>query len=302
MLPRFRHLSILAALPLLALILFHGPLRAAEDDFGLLVMAHGGSPEWNASVHAAVAPLSEAFRVEVAFGMADADSLQEAVATLEARGARRIGVVRLFIDGASFRQRTEEILGLRPGAAPREDDFQPPAHSMATYRIASTASFAVVPDGLNVAPEVDRVILDRARALSESPESETLVLIAHGAGDPASNARLEALMVDRARLAEQELSFRRVVALTLAEDWEALRAVQERAIRATVAAASDGDGTAIVVPFRLSGFGPYHDVLAGLDFHADGTGLLPHPAIGAWLRRQVDELAEASFRYPDHPE
>ena len=49
-------------------------------------------------------------------GTADAASLQEAVAELESRGVREIGVVRLFVSGDSFLDRTEQILGLRAGA------------------------------------------------------------------------------------------------------------------------------------------------------------------------------------------
>jgi sirohydrochlorin ferrochelatase len=142
------------------------------------------------------------------------------------------------------------------------------------------------------------VILDRARALSTAPKQEDLVLIAHGAGDAASNARIESLMAARSHRAQAELGFRRVVALTLAEDWDDLRPAQERQIRATIEAADEDGGVAIVVPFRLSGFGPYHDVLDGLDFRADGKGLLPHPAIGDWLLRQANELAAGKFRPP----
>src|SRR5262245_3333860 len=65
------------------------------DGYGVLVMAHGGGPEWNQTVLDAVAPLRSQAPVEVAFGMADACSLQEGVRKLEAQGVRNIGVVRL---------------------------------------------------------------------------------------------------------------------------------------------------------------------------------------------------------------
>ena len=74
----------LQQLAITAFLLLFSPLAAlaAEpgvgDGFGVLVMAHGGGPEWNQSVLDAVAPLGERHPVEVAFGMADACSIREA--------------------------------------------------------------------------------------------------------------------------------------------------------------------------------------------------------------------------------
>jgi len=70
-------------------------------------MAHGGPPEWNEAVLESVKPLKAKYDVEVAFGMADAASLQESVQKLEARNVRKIGVVRLFVSGeTSSRKRS----------------------------------------------------------------------------------------------------------------------------------------------------------------------------------------------------
>jgi len=89
---------------------------AAEPDLGVLVMAHGGGAKWNGEVSTMLTPLRADYPLEIAFGMADAASLQEAVGRLEARGVRRIAVVRLFISGESWFERTQQILGLRAGA------------------------------------------------------------------------------------------------------------------------------------------------------------------------------------------
>lgn len=47
----------------------------------------------------------------------------------------------------------------------------------------------------------------------------------------------------------------------------------------------------IVVPFRLSGFGPYAEVLEGLEYEADGRGLLPHPQLSEWIRQSAAQAA-----------
>lgn len=279
-----------------------GALAAApaQDDYGVLVMAHGGSPEWDATVEAAVEPLRAELNVEIAFGMADADRMQAAIAELERRGARRIGVVRVFIDGDSFLERTEKILGLRPGAPPVEErqESRIPGMQMATYRLQSASAFALQREGLNEAPETDRILLARARALSREPGREMLMLISHGAGTAAENESQRAQMHARTRLLAAELDFARIVFHALAEDWPELRGASEAAIRADIAAAHDEGLTPIVVPFRLSGFGPYAEVLEGLDYRADGTALLPHPALTDWIRRHAEELRARPFVRP----
>jgi peroxiredoxin len=296
--------------------------RGRVGTFGVLVMAHGGAPEWDRAVVDAVArarttagPREPAIDapVEIAFGMADAASLQEAVSRLEARGVDRIGVVRLFVSGESWLERTRQILGLARGAPPRPPTPPPappvpdgsPAHArhrMEFWRLEARARFATNVDGLLDDDAMGDVIARRAVALSRAPEDEDVLVLAHGPGDDAENerwlARLRSLLpaVSRAR------PFRRVEAATLREDWPEARAAAEASIRAYVARANDEDGRAIVVPFRVHGFGPYARVLEGLDPVADGQGLLPDPAVDEWIRAQARRLRDGSFEAPTPPE
>ncbi len=84
-----------------------------QNRTGVLVMAHGGSPEWNREVEVTVAPLQRQCPTEIAFGMATPSTMEAAIQRLEARGVSRIKVVRMFISGESFVEPTEYILGLR---------------------------------------------------------------------------------------------------------------------------------------------------------------------------------------------
>lgn len=297
--PSILFACFLAAGPLASAV----PAGTAEPAYGVLVMAHGGSPSWNATVRAAVAPLAAELPVEIAFGMADAASLHEAVMALEARGVGRIGVVRLFISGDSWLERTERILGLAPGAAP----YDPGAagsrdhagdHATTIYRVPTSASFALSTEGLADAPESELVLADRASGLSANPALESVLILAHGVGTAEANAAWESLIADRAAGALGAMGFQRVIVETLAEDWPELRAAAETRIRASVEHVTATGGEVIVLPFRLAGFGPYAEVLAGLRYVADGQGLLPHPAITDWIRRQARELQSASFRWP----
>jgi hypothetical protein len=272
-----------------------------RDDFGVLVMAHGGSEEWNTAVLEAVAPLAEDYRLEVAFGMADAASLQDSISRLEVRGVKRIGVVRLFISGDSWYERTQQILGLLEGApdqpvAQDHDHRSTDDHTMEFWRVETDASFAVSREGLADAEEAGAILADRARRLSVDPQHEDVLILAHGPEDDVENERWLASIDAHADAVRKSLPFRRVRVDSLREDWPEKRAAAERRIREFVQTSLDEGGKTVVIPFRVQGFGPYAEVLDGLDYIADGEGLLPHEAVTAWIRLQAESLHSASFR------
>jgi sirohydrochlorin cobaltochelatase len=279
-------------------------------DLGVLVMAHGAGPAWNGEVEAMLSSLSKDYPLEIAFGMAEAASLQTGVAKLEERGVRRIAVVRLFISGESWYERTEQILGLTPGAEPRaaghgghgdhSDHGEAGQHSMALWRIETQSSFAISKEGLADAPEMGAVLVERVRGLSKNPASESVLVLAHGPETDEENQRWLQLIDARAEAVRRAGPFRRVQTETLREDWPDKRAASEIRIRAFVEQASQNDGRVIVVPYRVAGFGPYADVLKGFDYVADQKGLLPSADVESWVRRQIKELSGGPFRKPQH--
>jgi hypothetical protein len=283
------------------------PARSASS-FGVLLMAHGGTPEWNEAVLESVKPLRAKYEIEVAFGMADAASLQDGVRKLEARKVRNVGVVRLFVSGESWSERTEQIFGLRAGAPATPPPPAPPAahadhaghggHSMEFYRVATSASFAISTQGLADVPEMGTVLADRATALSKAPAREDVLILAHGPGDDGENTRWLAKLDALAGAVRGRAPFRRVQVETLREDWPDKRVDAEKRIRAFVERASSGGGKAIVIPFRVQGFGPYAKVLEGLDYVSDGKGLIPHVEVTKWIERQIGALESGPFRTP----
>ena len=332
---------------------------------GILVMAHGGSPEWNAQVEGAVEPLRARWAVEVSYGMAVSSSIEAAVAKLEARGVDEIAVVRLFVSGESWREETRYILGLRPDLPPeqiaahaamgKEAHGEPGdkaahgadgghgaqgaahggqaahgghgghgghgahggqgahgnhgahgghgghgahgGHKMEAPRpIAHRSRIAMSHDGLGDSALINQVLVDRVRALSRDPASETVLVIAHGPGDDAEDGRWIARMKQRLAGLSAVGAFRAVEVATLREDWPEKRAAAEKKIRAIVARGGAGGGRVVVVPFRVAGFGPYAEVLAGLDYASDGKGFLPHPNITRWIEETAHGLLAASAR------
>lgn len=286
----------------------HGASAAYQGQLGVLIMAHGGGAAWNSQVEAMLAPVNNDHPVEIAFGMADAGSLQAAVKRLEDRGVRRIAVVRLFISGESWYERTEQILGLVPGAEPQSADHAAHAghggghggHSMALWRIETKASFAMSKEGLADAPEMGAVLVERVKTLSQDPARESVLVIGHGPETDEENQRWLDMIDRRADSVRKAGAFRNVHVETLREDWPEKRAASVERIRAYVEAAGKDNGRVLVIPYRVAGFGPYADVLKGLTYEADKTGLLPSVEVERWVRRQIRELNAAPFRMPLH--
>lgn len=280
--------------------------QTAQQDpgFGVLVMAHGGGQQWNKDVLAAVEPLKSEYNVEVAFGMADAASLQEGVKQLEARGARRIGVVRLFISGESFKERTEQILGIVPGAPPKPANTDAHAghgeghggHSMELWRVETQSSFVLSEQGLVEAPEMGQVLATRASTLSKQPAREDVLILAHGPGDDAENERWLKHLDARAEVVRKAAPFHAVRVETLREDWPDKRVAAEKRIRDFIEQSTREGRRALVIPFRVQGFGPYAKVLEGLDYVSDGQGLIPHPSVTEWIEHQIRTLQPAALR------
>lgn len=93
---------------------------AADPSTGILLLAHGGRPEWNDRVTALARAVDADQPTEVAFGMATRANIQGAVDRLVSRGVSRIVAVPLFVSShSSVVTSTEYLLGLRADA-PKE--------------------------------------------------------------------------------------------------------------------------------------------------------------------------------------
>lgn len=268
----------------------------SDNDFGVLVMAHGGSSDWNTAVEESLDVLRKRYPVEIAFGMADAGSLESAVRRLEAKGVAHVGVVRMFISGESWYERTLQILGELEGAPAKNQSNHSslnPRMPMGFWQIETDLVFHVSKEGLADAEEMDEVLLSRVSKLSSDPASEVVAVIAHGPADDSENNRWLAKISERTNLLKRDLGVKDIEVFTLREDWEEKRAGAEELIRSYIQQANDAGLHPIVVPYRVQGFGPYATVLEGLDYSADHLGLVPHDNIALWIKNQVDEVLTA---------
>ena len=271
---------------------------ADQPDFGLLLMAHGGTEEWNEAVLQATAEVTSKYPVEVAFGMADAGSLERSVRRLEKLGVKDVGVVRMFVSGESWHERTQQILGTVEGA-PQKDISENPTSTfmpMGFWKIETDINFYISEDGLADATEMDEVIVSRIRRLSRDPAREVAIIIAHGTGSDEEDSRWVEKITQRTDLAKSTLSLHDVKVFTLREDWFAKRGEAENNIRSYIEEASRMGLKSLVIPFRVHGFGPYTRVLEGLDYRADKLGLLPHQNVNLWVANQAELLRQTVER------
>ena len=266
---------------------------------GILVMAHGGLPEWNAAVVESVASIRSVLPVRIAFGMAQPGPLQKAVQELEAEGVTHIAAVGLFVSSQSFREQIEYLLGLRSeapvmfllhhggGDLSMNHDIEMIPGNLAPSPIQRDATMLLNREGLYDSNEIGRIIVDRVAALSTSPEKESVLILAHGEGDNAIDNHWVSRVGVLAGQVRGSGPFRHVQVETLREDWRDKRAQAEERIRNYVQEKGGPGSSVLVVPFRLFGFGPYAEVLEGLEYVSDGRGLLPHPIIADWIREQA---------------
>ena len=261
-------------------------------------MAHGGESEWNLLAEEAVAAVAKEYPTEIAFGMARADTLQKAVNRLEKRRVRRIAVVRLFLSGDSFLGRTEKILGTVAGAQERPKKWDHSGHAghsmhmdprtMPLWKVHTQSRFSITREGLLDGPTGEAILVKRARTLSRDPSLESVLLLAHGVGHDRADQMWRKRMEPAAKAIRRVLPFHTVKALTMRDDWPKKRDLARREIRMFVNRERDAGRRVLVIPYRLSGFGPQASMLDRLEIVMDGKGLLPDPSIGDWMLDQAD--------------
>jgi sirohydrochlorin ferrochelatase len=259
---------------------------------GILVMAHGGFPEWNAAVVESVAPIRSVVPVRIAFGMAQPGPLQRAVRELEAEGVTHIAAVGLFVSSQSFREQIEYLLGLRSeppamylhhhggGDLSLSHHMEMIPGNLAPSPIDRDATMLLNRKGLYDSKEIGRIIVQRVAALSTSPEKESVLILAHGEGDNTIDQQWVSQVSNLAAQVRGSGPFRHVQVETLREDWRDKRVQAEERIRDFVQDKGRQGNHVLVVPFR---------VFEGLEYLSDGRALLPHPIITDWIREQAED-------------
>lgn len=279
------------------------PLHARPLATGLLVVAHGATPEWNARVRATVAqvrwsrgPVAVAFLMGAEAGSAGWDA---GIRALAAAGATEIVVVPLMVStfGDHVRQ-IEHYAGLRPElpAALTEHDHRDGG-------VTPVLPMRVTP-ALDAAPELGAILLDGWRALSAADRARPILLLAHGPQTALDAAQWERNLAGAAEvLAAGGAGGEFRVGLVRDDASPAARAAAVALVRDTVAALARRAGDSVVVLPILISTGNLDRVklpgdLAGLPVVMRPMPLAPSPRLARWIERVAATAASGEGPVP----
>lgn len=270
-----------------------------RSTIGVLILAHGGSRQWNRAVETTVAQAHLIYPTEIAFGMGmhpeEVQAFQRAIRRLERRKISRLVVVPLLVSSSSEVMRQFQYLfGLREHG-PWEAHVQ-------TLALQTPITMT---RPLDDDPLVAEVLAERAAQLSRSPQEEIVVLVAHGPSSDEDEIRWLEAMERLAGQVQERGGFREVVSSTMRDD--APKPVQEEAIRRMreLIERCSRQGRTLVVPLLLANGGIETKIpkrLEGLTYIYGGQALLPHDKLALWIAHQVEHASASSTAPVAHAE
>lgn len=273
-------------------------LAQTPSKTGVLLLAHGGQPQWNERVLDVVRRVDQRQPAEVAFGMATRANLQAAVDKLTSRGVTDIVAVPLFVSSHSpVITSTEYLLGLRADAPADLAKFAKmnhgshsgggnghaadPASPVKTVaRIRMTGAF-------NRHPIIGAILADRARSISTAPATEAVIVVAHGPVPEDDNRRWLEDMRVLADHVREAAPFASVDYMTVRDDaGPAIREAATKELRDKVQAQRAVGRRVLIVPHLMS-FGGIEkgllERLEGLEYTMTTQALMPDDRIVEWV-------------------
>jgi sirohydrochlorin ferrochelatase len=288
-------------LPLVIVALLAARTAAAEP--GILLLAHGGSAEWNTRVTELAAKINQKRPTEVAFGMATRATMQSGIDKLVERGATEIVAVPLFVSSwSTVITSTEYLLGLRAEAPAALAIFAKMNHAPAAGAHDAHAGHTPAADGtmpvkssvpirmtaaLNDHPIVADVLASRARAISRNAAQESLIIVAHGPTEDDDNQRWLADMKSLAARVAKAETFASIDYLTLRDDApKPVRDAATQELRGIAQRELAAGRRVLIVPLLIS-FGGIErglrERLDGLAYTMADAALMPDDRLGDWV-------------------
>jgi sirohydrochlorin ferrochelatase len=265
---------------------------ASLDQIGVVIMPHGSTQPYNDVVEATIAPLRSRYRIEMAYGMADAFTIQQAVSRLEAQGVRRIAFIRLYALADHMKPASDYILGLSDTLSGAGHDHG--GHGAYPAQVRSAALFSTYGGYEEDHRAIAEILYERIQVVSTDPAKETVILVAHGARADEDNAAWLLAMNEHVShiktLAQQP--FRAMKVATVREDWPEKRAKAVADLKEMIAEGNRG-GRVLVIANRLYGSGPYARLLDGATYVMSEQGFAPHPNLTRWLEAGIERTITA---------
>ena len=237
--------------------------------------------------------------------MANKRTIEDAVARLAEREVTEIVAVPLFVSShSSVMRATEYLLGHRDDAPPELEAFARMAARMSaagsseepggdwTTPIETTTPISLA-TALDDHALVAEMLLSRASEISERPDEEVVVVVAHGPGSDEDNYLwLENMgaLVERMR---PQTQFSRIEYLTVRDDAsEEVRDQATTELRAVVEGGVQEAKSVLIVPLLLSYGGievGIRERLEGLEYRMAHQALLPDERLSEWVLMQLQE-------------
>ena len=297
--PRFRPLVLAYALALAAAPLAAGVAGAqtGPSTVGTILIAHGGSPQWNALVERIVSEARTGGPVAVSFLMGEAAKttrFQDVAAKLVAQGVQEIVVVPMLVSSHSGHY--EQLRWLVGATDTLDETMMHHLHHAGIDRASVKVPIRLT-RAIDDSPEVARVLADRAKALATSPKEQALFLVAHGPNSAEDYAQWMRNLRPVADSVKAMLGFRDVRVDMVRDDAPApVRAEAVKRVRELIELQAALTGKPVVVVPVLISKGRVSDEkfvadLKGLPIVYSGEPLLPHPGLARWVESRVREAA-----------
>jgi sirohydrochlorin ferrochelatase len=301
--------SLVASFLILAAVAIPATAQTARAVTGVLLLAHGGQPQWNERVVDAARRVNEQLPTEVAFGMATRANIQAAVDKLQARGVTEIVAVPLFVSShSSVITSTEYLLGLRSDAPADLAKFAKMNHGSHGAAADPHAAHAAHVDPaspvkadvkIRMTPAFNRhrligsIAADRAKSISAAPEKEAVILVAHGPVPDDDNRKWLADMSVLAGQVKNAAPFASVEYMTVRDDaGPAMREAATKELRDKVQAQLAQGRKVLIVPHLMSFGGIEQGIrkrLEGLDYTMTSQALMPDDRVVEWVLASARE-------------
>lgn len=278
-------------------LMFVGERTHAQEakEVGTLLVAHGGSDAWNANIVELAQQVHTGGPVAVSFLMGPAaptHRFQEAVRQLVHDGAAAIVVVPVLVSSHSGHyEQLRYLAGLT-------DSLSTTMRQHLQHAGIERSDLAVplcLTPAMDDAPEIARILEDRARALAASPSESALFILGHGPSDPEDYATWMHALRQLADSIQAATGFQDVKVGLLWDDAPPpVRAEAVLRIREIIRLQASLTARPVaVVPILVSrGAVSAEKVpqdLAGLPVVYQADGLAPHPLLARWVERRVAE-------------
>ena len=280
-----------------ALVLF-GPVSYAQPaaaPVGTVIIAHGGDAGWNARVLDVAGAVRTGGPVEVSFLMGPAAAerrFQDVVSTLESKGVSSIVVVPMLVSSHSGHY--DQIRWLAGENIALDTVMQHHLHMAGIARPRTRLPIRVTP-AMDDAPQVARVIADRALALAPEASGRALFIVGHGPNSAEDYASWMKNLRPIADSVRAWTGFRDVRVDVVRDDAPApVRAEAVLRVRELIGMQHElTQREVIVVPMLVSKGAVSRDRipadLAGLPVIYGGEPLLPHASMSRWVEARVRE-------------